>query len=79
MQRNQIDQARDKPATFFADLPAERKALKRRGEIVASCPINCVCSSRVEGSKRWSDCGWFQGTIRDHRGFRVRCNITEEV
>ncbi|MDR3631738.1 MAG: hypothetical protein P4L42_15565 [Desulfocapsaceae bacterium] len=53
----------------------QRKAIKRVTEIVAECPVNGVCALKLQGIKPWQRCGYFDGTVRDHRGLRVVCKL----
>lgn len=55
----------------------ERKAIVRPHEIVAECPINCVCTHKMEGSKAWRRCGHYEGTVLDRAGKRVVCSYNE--
>ena len=55
-----------------------RFAVMRPGEIVAECPIGCVCTSKIENSKEWRRCGHYDGTIRDRKGLQAICLFNEE-
>ena len=50
----------------------------RPGEIVAECPIGCICTSKIENSKEWRRCGHYDGTIRDRKGLQAICLFNEE-
>lgn len=53
----------------------ERKAVLRLNEVVAECPLDAVCSAKVEKTKKHRFCGHFGGSIKDRRGYRVFCNF----
>lgn len=74
-----VNQSKERAATSFTVSSAKRPAVKRPDEIIASCPINCVCSSLVEGSKRWSTCGWYRGLFAGPRGLSAMCDLVEDA
>ena len=51
----------------------ERKAIKRKTEILAECPLDGVCLHLLEKSRTWQKCGHYQGSVRDLKGLRVCC------
>ena len=57
----------------------QRKCIRRASEIVADCPIDCVCTSKIEGQKTWQRCGYYDGTIEDRAGLRAICKYQEEL
>jgi hypothetical protein len=56
----------------------QRRAIRRKTEIVAECPFDGVCICRVEGAKNWIRCGYYDGTVRHLGNFRVLCKYIEK-
>ena len=57
----------------------QRKAIRRATEIVADCPIDCVCTCKLKDKKEWQRCGYYDGTIEDREGLRAYCKYQEDV
>ena len=55
----------------------QRKCIRRASEIVADCPIDCVCTSKIEGKKEWQRGGYYDGTIEDRAGLRAICKYQD--
>ena len=56
----------------------QRKAVKRATEIVADCPIGGTCTCLVEGSKEWTTCGHYDGSIQTRKSTWVVCSYDEK-
>jgi len=54
----------------------QRKAIRRATEIVAECPIDGTCTCKMEGTKEWQRCGYYNGTIEDSDGLRAFCKLS---
>lgn len=54
-----------------------RPAIRRVYEIIAECPIGCICSTRIKKTEVWQNCGHYHGNVRFRRiGLRVLCSFT---